>query len=289
MNYLFNIENIIGYQFKNKNILETIAIDDDLLAFANYIISYTVDNKIKNELFYYEDNILNSYFDFKYINDFINLVLSDEYLEERITKLHLNNDLPQDNQVNSFKLLIANIIKDSNDFSIIEKLLNLEEAIINRIEDKTNYGKLVFEWAKRKYGGKPVIDVKNDEIILSLEGIDKKFQCHLKTKIISILEASKEAYKYIEENNLILKMTDIVGYPDQDRCINQLQELFAKGFIIEPVYKIAMKGTNNGVDIWKCRIMIEGYKESFNAEDTSKKNAKRIVAFQMLKYIIDNE
>ncbi|MBQ9899791.1 MAG: hypothetical protein IJM36_01545 [Acholeplasmatales bacterium] len=289
MNYLFNIGNIIGYQFKNKDILETIAIDDDLLAFANYIISYTVDNKIKNELFYYENNILNSYFDFKYINDFINLVLSDEYLEERITKLHLNNDLPQDNQVNSFKLLIANIIKDSNDFSIIEKLLNLDEAIINRIEDKTNYGKLVFEWAKRKYGGKPVIEVKNDEIILSLEGIDKKFQCPLKTKIISILEASKEAYKYIEENNLILKMTDIVGYPDQDRCINQLQELFAKGFINEPVYKIAMKGTNNGIDIWKCRIMIEGYKESFNAEDTSKKNAKRIVAFQMLKYIIDNE
>ena len=227
MNYLFNIENIIGYQFKNKDILETIAIDDDLLAFANYIISYTVDNKIKNELFYYENNILNSYFDFKYINDFINLVLSDEYLEERITKLHLNNDLPQDNQVNSFKLLIANIIKDSNDFSIIEKLLNLDEAIINRIEDKTNYGKLVFEWAKRKYGGKPIIEVKNDEIILSLEGIDKKFQCPLKTKIISILEASMEAYKYIEENNLILKMTDIVGYPDQDRCINQLQELFA--------------------------------------------------------------
>lgn len=289
MNYLFNIENIIGYKFKNKDILETIAIDDDILAFANYIISYTVDNKIKNELFYYENNILNSYFDFKYINDFINLVLSDEYLEERITKLHLNNDLPQDNQVNSFKLLIANIIKDSNDFSIIEKLLNLDEAIINRIEDKTNYGKLVFEWAKRKYGGKPVIEVKNDEIILSLEGIDKKFQCPIKTKIISILEASKEAYKYIEENNLILKMTDIVGYPDQDRCINQLQELFAKGFINEPVYKIAMKGTNNGVDIWKCRIMIEGYKESFNAEDTSKKNAKRIVAFQMLKYIIDNE
>ena len=289
MNYLFNIENIIGYKFKNKDMLETIAIDDDLLAFANYIISYTVDNKIINELFYYENNILNSYFDFKYINDFINLVLSDEYLEERITKLHLNNDLPQDNQVNSFKLLIANIIKDSNDFSIIEKLLNLDEAIINRIEDKTNYGKLVFEWAKRKYVGKPVIEVKNDEIILSLEGIDKKFQCPLKTKIISILEASKEAYKYIEENNLILKMTDIVGYPDQDRCINQLQELFAKGFINEPVYKIAMKGTNNGVDIWKCRIMIEGYKESFNAEDTSKKNAKRIVAFQMLKYIIDNE
>ena len=141
MNYLFNIENIIGYKFKNKDILETIAIDDNLLAFANYIISYTVDNKIKNELFYYENNILNSYFDFKYINDFINLVLSDEYLEERITKLHLNNDLPQDNQVNSFKLLIANIIKDSNDFSIIEKLLNLDEAIINRIEDKTNYGK----------------------------------------------------------------------------------------------------------------------------------------------------
>lgn len=289
MNYLFNIENIIGYKFKNKDILETISIDDDLLAFANYIINYTVDNKIKNELFYYENNILTSYFDFKYINDFINMILSDEYLEERITKLHLNNDLTQDNQINEFKLLIANIIRDSNDFSLIEKLLNLDEAIINRIEDKNNYGKLVFEWAKRKYGGKPVIEVKNDEIILSLDGIDKKFSYPLKTKIISILEASKKAYKYIEDNNLILKMTDIVGYPDQDRCINQLQELFAKGFINEPVYKISMKGTNNGVDIWKCRILIEGYTESFSAEDTSKKNAKRLVAFQMLKYIIDNE
>ena len=289
MDYLFNIENIIGYRFKNKDILETISIDDDLLAFANYIISYTVDNKIKNELFYYENNILNSYFDFKYINDFINMILSDEYLEERITKLHLNNDLRQDNQINEFKLLIANIIRDSNDFSLIEKLLNLDEAIINRIEDKNNYGKLVFEWAKRKYGGKPSIEVKNDEIILSLDGIDKKFSSPIKTKIISILEASKEAYKYIEDNNLILKITDIVGLPDQDRCINQLQELFAKGFINEPVYKISMKGTTNGVDIWKCRILIDGYTESFSAEDTSKKNAKRLVAFQMLKYIIDNE
>ena len=96
------------------------------------------------------------------------------------------------------------------------------------------------------------------------------------------------AYDYLESNNLLLKMSDVVGYPDQDKCINQLQELYVKGFINEPVYKISMKGTTpNGIDMWKCRIMIDGLKESFSAEDTSKKNVKRVVAFQMLKYLMN--
>jgi dsRNA-specific ribonuclease len=285
---LLNIENLINYNFNNKNILDGINIEDALL-FSDYIINYTIDNKIKNELFYYSNNKLEKYYDFKEISDFINLIKSDDYLNERIIKIHLNNDLAYDNQLNDFKLLIAIIIMDSNNYELIENLLNLEDALINKIDSKKNYSKLIFEWMKRKYNKKPQIEVENGTLILSLEGIDKKFSTPLKTKIISILEASKNAYKYIEDNNLLLKMTDIVGLPDQDRCINQLQELFAKGFINEPVYKIAMKGTNNGVDIWKCRILIDGYTESFSAEDTSKKNAKRLVAYQMLKYIIDNE
>ena len=120
--------------------------------------------------------------------------------------------------------------------------------------------------------------------------IDNEFKSKNETIFISLNEASKIAYKYLEDNNLLLKVTDLVGYPDQEKSISQLQELYVKGFINEPIYKISLKGTNTGgVDIWKCRIMIDGIKESFSADDTSKKNSKRIVALQMLNYIIENE
>ena len=103
------------------------------------------------------------------------------------------------------------------------------------------------------------------------------------------MEAYKEAYNYIVDNNLILRIKDIIGVPSVENAVDQLQNLFVKGFINEPLYKINLKGTVNGEDVWRCRLIVDGIKESFSADDSSKKSAKRIAAYEMLKYIIENE
>ena len=84
-------------------------------------------------------------------------------------------------------------------------------------------------------------------------------------------------------------MKDIVGDADLQNCVNQLQDLYQKGFINEPIYKITLKGSSGGVDTWRCRVIVDGYKESFSFDDTSKKSGKRNAAYSMLKYILEQE
>ncbi len=280
---IVKLEQILNYNFKNKSLLEEASnLSDRLISFGSSTIDFVVSKMINEDLFINS----NPFCDIELINKVSNLIKSDDYLLTRADKTHLD-EVIYDKKIELLKSIIAAYILDSNDMLKIEEWLNIFDAIVLNLDSNDNYLKQVYLWNKRKYKEYPYISFDGNKAIIKLNEIDKEFIANGNTKFIALNEASKEAYKYLEDNNLLLKMTDIVGYPDQDKCINQLQELFVKGFINEPVYKIAMKGNTNGTDIWKCRIMIEGYKESFSAEDTSKKNAKRIVAFQMLKYIMD--
>lgn len=280
---IVKLEQILNYNFKNKSLLEEASnLSDRLISFGSSTIDFVVSKMINEDLFINS----NPFCDIELINKVSNLIKSDDYLLTRADKIHLD-EVIYDKKIELLKSIIAAYILDSNDMLKIEEWLNIFDAIVLNLDSNDNYLKQAYLWNKRKYKEYPYISFDGNKAIIKLNEIDKEFIANGNTKFIALNEASKEAYKYLEDNNLLLKMTDIVGYPDQDKCINQLQELFVKGFINEPVYKIAMKGNTNGTDIWKCRIMIEGYKESFSAEDTSKKNAKRIVAFQMLKYIMD--
>ena len=280
---IVKLEQILNYNFKNKSLLEEASnLSDRLISFGSSTIDFVVSKMINEDLFINS----NPFCDIELINKVSNLIKSDDYLLTRADKIHLD-EVIYDKKIELLKSIIAAYILDSNDMLKIEEWLNIFDAIVLNLDSNDNYLKQAYLWNKRKYKEYPYISFDGNKAIIKLNEIDKEFITNGNTKFIALNEASKEAYKYLEDNNLLLKMTDIVGYPDQDKCINQLQELFVKGFINEPIYKIAMKGNTNGTDIWKCRIMIEGYKESFSAEDTSKKNAKRIVAFQMLKYIMD--
>jgi len=280
---IVKLEQILNYNFKNKSLLEEASnLSDRLISFGSSTIDFVVSKMINEDLFINS----NPFCDIELINKVSNLIKSDDYLLTRADKIHLD-EVIYDKKIELLKSIIAAYILDSNDMLKIEEWLNIFDAIVLNLDSNDNYLKQAYLWNKRKYKEYPYISFDGNKATIKLNEIDKEFIANGNTKFIALNEASKETYKYLEDNNLLLKMTDIVGYPDQDKCINQLQELFVKGFINEPVYKIAMKGNTNGTDIWKCRIMIEGYKESFSAEDTSKKNAKRIVAFQMLKYIMD--
>lgn len=279
---ILKLEELIDYKFNNNKLLEEASnLSDRLINFGKTSIDYIIDKNINEEL-YGLDNITEDS-----INNLCNYLKSDEYLLERADKIHLDTVI-YDRKIDLLKAVIAAYILDSDSLSKVEIWLNIFDSIVLNLDSDNNYAKKVYSWNKIKYKKYPNITFNNKSVNIILDEIDTEFKSNLETRFRSINEASKVAYDYLESNNLLLKMSDVVGYPDQDKCINQLQELYVKGFINEPVYKISMKGTTpNGIDMWKCRIMIDGIKESFSAEDTSKKNVKRVVAFQMLKYLMN--
>ena len=279
---IIKLEELIDYKFNNNKLLEEASnLSDRLINFGKTSIDYIIDKNINEEL-YGLDNITEDS-----INNLCNYLKSDDYLLERADKIHLDTVI-YDRKIDLLKAIIAAYILDSDSLSKVEIWLNIFDSIVLNLDSDNNYAKKVYSWNKIKYKKYPNITFNNKSVSIKLDEIDTEFKSDLETRFRSINEASKAAYDYLESNNLLLKMSDVVGYPDQDKCINQLQELYVKGFINEPIYKISMKGTTpNGIDMWKCRIMIDGIKESFSAEDTSKKNVKRVVAFQMLKYLMN--
>ena len=227
---ILKLEELIDYKFNNNKLLEEASnLSDRLINFGKTSIDYVIDKNINEEL-YGLDNITE-----ESINNLCNYLKSDDYLLERADKLHLDTVI-YDRKIDLLKAIIAAYILDSDN----------------------NYAKKVYSWNKIKYKKYPNITFNNKSVSIKLDEIDNEFKSDLETRFRSVNEASKVAYDYLESNNLLLKMSDVVGYPDQDKCINQLQELYVKGFINEPVYKISMKGTTpNGIDMWKCRIMID--------------------------------
>ena len=289
------LSEIINYNFKNTKLIDDILnLDDNLINIGDSFINSYISLKINTEFAYY-DNGIKYYFDYDLLSNLKLQLLSNDNLADRAIKIHLDNVSNKNDRYHDlFKALIGAYVLDNVniDYDKIDNWLNTNDSILLSIENSSNYYKQVYSWSKNKYKKVPVFDTEivNNEYkaTVKLEEFDAFTGCG-NTKYLALINACKEAYSHLEDNDMLLKMEDVVGYPDIDKCINQLQELFVKGFINEPQYKIAMKGSSNGVDVWKCRIVIDGYKESFSSEDTSKKNAKRNCAFEMLKYIMDEK
>lgn len=282
------IEQLLNYKFKNINLLSNVfKYDDVLINEGNLFLNHYLNIYLLNEFLNKDD--LELFYSKETIDDVKNTLLSDDYLTKRMNKLSLSNYLEDKTKAPIFfKALVGAIILDNNDNKMIDKLLNIDEGILLNISPNENYVLLVNEWSKVKAKELPKYELNNNyNVNLTAPGLDKIFTAKSNTKLTAIIKAYMEAYSYIEENDLVLKITDIVGSPDPENAINQLQDLYVKGYINEPVYKIALKGVNNGMDIWKCRVLVEGYRESFSAEDTSKKTAKRLAAYEMIKYIVD--
>ena len=101
------------------------------------------------------------------------------------------------------------------------------------------------------------------------------------------MNAAQNAYEYLEENDELLLPIDEVGEPDIDRAINQLQELYQKGYIDEPYYEFYEDHDENGNPTWRCECHIKGADEYYWINSSSKKNGKKCVAYDMLCDVLE--
>ncbi len=186
---------------------------------------------------------------------------------------------------------------------VVECMLNPEFYFENGFGDEIDYMQLVQQWCQKKHGILPKCSIYNCVCTYSLLeayhnqwGKEKpaKYECHLtigtpddfkalgETKNEARLEACKKAYQYLETKHLLVTFRDEIGEPDIDRAINQLQELYQKGYISEPRYEFSESHDANGNPIWECHCYLESLGHGYIVTHASKKQAKKIAAYQMV-------
>lgn len=102
-------------------------------------------------------------------------------------------------------------------------------------------------------------------------------------------EACKEAYKYLDNNNMLFTIQDEIDNPNIDDAINQLETLARRGYFSLPEYEFEESHDENGNPIWRAECHIEEEEYYYYADESSKKQAKKQAAYDMLMHVLGYE
>lgn len=182
--------------------------------------------------------------------------------------------------------------------ALIDRTLGPDELMENGFDDEPDYISLVENWWTKAYGEKP-----NFSCNIS-KNVHLPYQCFFtlgtkmreeavsgagKTERGAIREACKEAWSYIQNVNTIKsRILNAVGKPKPDRAVNQLQELWHKGIIPQPIYEFNQTDdiSDSGNPLWECECVIgELVDRGIGAVCESKAQAKKEIAYESLVYL----
>ena len=176
---------------------------------------------------------------------------------------------------------------------VVDRMIDIEYYLENGFQDDENYVDLIQTWCQKKYGYLPEYNIYelNDgyECIISFSNEFNGFAGQGYSKREARMNAAREAYEYLDEENELILPIDEVGEPDIDRAINQLQELCQKGYIGEPWYDFSETYDENGNPVWRCECHVSGSDTYWWGNYSSKKNGKKAVAYDMLRAVLGLE
>ena len=185
--------------------------------------------------------------------------------------------------------------------NVVDLMLDPNFYLENGFDEQINYVELLQQWYQKKHHNIPVYCYRSTGG-LPYAGKYGKYVCELglyplengfwdvaETKSEARMAVAEQAYRYLEENGLLMTWIDEIGEPSIDRAINQLQELYQKGYIGEPWYDFTETYDEDGNPLWHCECHVEGSEIYFEDEYTSKKYGKKAVAYDMLCDILDWE
>lgn len=99
----------------------------------------------------------------------------------------------------------------------------------------------------------------------------------------------KVAYEYLERKELLFSIRDEIENPNKADAVSQLEILARRGYFSLPIYDFELNHDENGNPIWRCACHIAEKPKDFKAKSSSKKDAKKSAAFEMLKYVLKKE
>lgn len=176
---------------------------------------------------------------------------------------------------------------------VVETMLDIEYYLENGFSDENNYVDLIQQWSQKAYHKVPHYDFEEYdegfECFLYLPNIDEEFSGEGYSKSLARLNAAAEAYEYLEENDMLITMRDEIGEPCEEKAVSQLQELAQKGYIDFPCYSFEENHDDDGNPLWTCVCEIDGYECGCRNTCSSKKEAKRASAYDMLLYVLGED
>ena len=191
-------------------------------------------------------------------------------------------------------------IDSSWDMEVLEQLVNelldLDTRLEIGAEDEPDYTQCLENWYKKNgesffYQEERPLNhnlLYGYSVNLGFRMLNRQIYGYGKTESGAKRMVAKRALQFIENlddrADIIIKT---VGNPNQNRAINQLQELFQKKIIPEPHYEFAKRElASNGNPQWECTCTIEGLVEDNGGYICSSKNeAKKQAAFDTLNYL----
>lgn len=195
--------------------------------------------------------------------------------------------------------------------SAVELLLDSDSILSD--DNEQNYVELIQEWTLWKYGVIPryhfdltsqggwyskfstIVDTfygryDGSERYLcdvKLGDYNFSFMSFGKSKNEARKKACKLAYEHLEKNDLLFSIADEIENPNKDDSIGQLETLARRGYFSVPVYTFSQTFDYDGNPIWKSTCRIAEESRSFSAESSAKKEAKKLAAYEMLKYVLN--
>ena len=145
------------------------------------------------------------------------------------------------------------------------------------------------EEKRRTTNGMPYVEISEvKKCVIILKGIDYIFWGYGYSNKTARKAASKTAYEYLEDNNLLISIRDEIdeNHINEFEAINQLETLSRRGYFSLPWYEFYQFSDMQGNPVWECTCIIQDYLKGFSAESSSKKEAKKLAALEMLKFVL---
>jgi ribonuclease-3 len=117
---------------------------------------------------------------------------------------------------------------------------------------------------------------KNDKGVHEDQRVDVSGESRGKAREL----AAERAYWFVMSKGLWMRLEDANIVPDPETSINQLQELYQKGYVEEPSYTIEEDVDIFGESSWECRCVCSGAEGVGRAR--RKVHAKKKAAFMSL-------
>lgn len=207
--------------------------------------------------------------------------------------------------------------------STIEYMLQPETYLAEKKED--NYVAMVQEWALKKGGQLPSISTCEETSLLgwrnlneirstskrdnsnwgymnvrenpkrhfcsrmTLPDIDKVFVGYGCSQNEARKDVCELAYHYLDEKGMLFTIRDEIDNPNRAMAINQLEILARRGYFSLPVYEFKLKHDKTGKPLWTCECYIEEEEYYFEETASSKKDAKKDAAYNMLMHVLRTE
>ena len=217
-----------------------------------------------------------------------------------------------------FEAIIGAVVLDCNwDMKVVEHVVEymLEpEVELDNDEGVLNYIGALQDWSLSKKSELPLYHVEpysasrmymgnyikgNSRALnapipkyqckIKLPGIDKVFLGFGNSKGEARMMAAKTALDYIKKHGWEFSIRDEIENPNYDDSINQLETLARRGYFSIPQYQFEEAHDENGNPVWDCECSIEEIEEVTRGESSSKKDAKKHAAFEMLKSVLEEK